>query len=219
MASVLPGWSFGPIPAQRGGTRKAHDSGFSRAVTNLPHICMLFFLTWRPPLASNSLNMKHLNLMPTNIWTASLTLAGVAALATGCAERRVEYVPVYHVQPAYAGQPVYAPPPQPPPNSVTGAAPTADWQQPPPAPAPVPMQPPPQTVVVAPSAPPAALVEVIPYAPDPTYVWAPGYYTWNGGWVWVGGRYIVRPRPGVVWVGGHWGRHGRGYVWIGGGWR
>ena len=183
---------------------------------------MRFYRTWRPPPASNSLNMKHLNLMNTNIWTASLTLAGVGALATGCAERRVEYVPVYHVQPAYAGQPAYPPPAQPPPNSGVGAAPaapTADWQQPPPAPAPVPTQPPPQTVAVAPSAPPSAPVEVIPYAPGPYYVWTPGYYSWNGGWVWVGGRYVVRPRPTAVWVGGHWGRHGRGYVWIGGGWR
>src|SRR5208283_2023352 len=151
-----------------------HDSRSSGAVTNSPYICMLFFLTWRPTPASNSLNMKNLNLIQTNIWTASLTIAGVAALAAGCVERRVEYVPVYHVQPAYAGQPVYVPPPQPPPNSVTGAPPTADWQQPPPAPAPAPLQPPPQTVVVAPSAPPAAPVEVIPYAAGPTYVWAPG---------------------------------------------
>ena len=163
--------------------------------------------------------MKHLNLMKTNMWTASLTLAGIAALTTGCAERRVEYVPVYRVQPAYVAQPAYPPPAQPPPNSGIGAAPTADWQQPPPAPAPMPAQPPPQTVVVAPAAPPPAQVEVIPAPPSPYYVWTPGYYSWNGGWVWIGGRYVVRPRPTAVWVDGHWGRHGRGYIWIGGGWR
>lgn len=162
--------------------------------------------------------MKHLNLMNTNVWTASLTLAGVAALASGCAERQVAYVPVYHTQPVYVVQPAYPPSAQPPPVSGTGvapAAPTADWQ----APTPVPAQPPPQTVVVAPTAPPAPQVEVVPVAPSPYYGWAPGYWAWNGGWVWIGGRYVVRPTPGAVWVGGHWGRHGHGYVWIGGGWR
>ena len=163
--------------------------------------------------------MKQLNLMKTNIWTTSLTLAGVAALAAGCAERRVEYVPVYRVEPAYAGQPAYPPPAPPPSVGVTNAAPTADWQQPAPAAAPVPTQPPPQTVVVASTAPPPTPVEVIPYSPGAAYVWVPGYYAWNGGWVWIGGRYVVRPRPGAVWVGGHWGRRGRGYIWIGGGWR
>src|ERR1035437_8541587 len=167
---------------------------------------MRFYRTFRPPRTSNSMYiMKHLNLMKANVWTASLTLAGVGVLATGCVERRVEYVPVYRVQPAYVGQPAYPPPPQPPPNSGPGAAPTADWQQAPPAPTPMPAQPapPPQTVVVAPSAPPAAQVEVIPVAPGPYYVWAPGYYSWNGGWIWIGGQWVVRPRPGAVWVGGH----------------
>lgn len=156
--------------------------------------------------------------MNTNVWTASLTLAGVAALASGCAERQVAYLPVYHTQPVYVVQPAYPPSAQPPPVSGTGvapAAPTADWQ----APTPVPAQPLPQTVVVAPTAPPAPQVEVVPVAPSPYYGWAPGYWAWNGGWVWIGGRYVVRPTPGAVWVGGHWGRHGHGYVWIGGGWR
>jgi hypothetical protein len=74
-------------------------------------------------------------------------------------------------------------------------------------------------VILAPSAPPPPQVEVIPYAPGPYYVWTPGYYAWNGGWVWVSGRYVVRPRPAAVWVGGHWTTHGHGYVWVGGGWR
>jgi hypothetical protein len=154
--------------------------------------------------------------MKVNVWTAGLALAGVGALATGCAERQVEYVPVYRVQPAYAGQPANPPPGQPAPNNMTGApsaAPTADWQQPAPTPGAV------QAAVVAPSAPPVAQVEVVPASPGPYYVWAPGYWAWNGGWVWIGGSWIVRPRPGAIWVGGHWGRRGRGYVWIGGGWR
>jgi hypothetical protein len=164
--------------------------------------------------------MKHLNFARGNVWTAILTLAGFGILATGCVERQVEYVPVYRVQPVYAGQPAYLPPPPPPAGAP--AAPTADWQQPPPAPAPVPAQaapPPKQAVVVAPSAPPAPQVEVIPVAPGPYYAWAPGYWSWNGRWIWIGGHYISRPRPNAVYVGGHWGRHGHGYVWVGGGWR
>src|ERR1039458_1774583 len=105
---------------------------------------MRFYRTFRPSQASNTLDMKHLNLMKVNVWTAGLTLAGVGVLVTGCVERRVEYVPVYRVQPAYVGQPAYPPPP--PPNSGAGvapAAPTADWQQSQAAAGPGPAQPPP----------------------------------------------------------------------------
>ncbi len=167
--------------------------------------------------------MKNLTFMKTNVWAAGLALAGVGALASGCAEPRTEYVPVYRVQPAYVGQPGY-PPPAPPPNSGPGVAPagpTEAWQQPAAAPVPMPAQPapPPQAVVEAPSLPPPAPIEVISSAPNPYYVWVSGYYAWNGRWVWVSGRWVVRPRPTAVWVGGHWTRHGYGYVWIGGGWR
>lgn len=81
--------------------------------------------------------------MKTNVWAAGLALAGVGALASGCAEPRTEYVPVYRVQPAYVGQPGY-PPPAPPPNSGPGVAPagpTEAWQQPAAAPVPMPAQP------------------------------------------------------------------------------
>lgn len=203
---------------------KAEDSRLADTVTKSSHICIHFYRSSRPPQPSNSVNMKDHNYMNVNIWTAGLTLAGVAALATGCAERRVEYVPVYRVQPAYIVQPAYPPPAQPPTGTVP-AAPTANWQTPVAAPAPVPapptqpVAPPPQPVVVTASAPPAALVEVIPVAPGPYYVWTPGYYAWNGGWIWIGGRYVTRPRPTAVWVGGRWTPHGHGYIWIGGGWR
>ena|ERR1700690_1560077 len=74
---------------------------------------------------------------------------------------------------------------------------------------------------VAEQAPPPPQVEVVPVAPDPTYVWVPGYWSIGvgGGWVWIGGHYGVPPRPHAVWVRGYWGRHGRGYVWVGGHWR
>jgi WXXGXW repeat (2 copies) len=161
-------------------------------------IFLHFCRSRRLPRTSNSVDMKHLDLMKGTVWAASLTFAGGAALVTGCAERRVEYVPVYRTQPAYVVQQ-----PSPPP--------VAYQVQPAPAPR--------QIVVVVPSAPPAARVEVIPAPPGPHYVWTPGYYAWNGGWVWIGGRYVVRPRAKAVWVGGHWAPHGHGYVWIGGGWR
>ena len=150
-------------------------------------------------------------------------VAGAGLLATGCVERRVVYVPayrsppVYQVQPAYtySGQTAYQPVPGtvPPPSAAeqSVAAPSVS--------APVPQPVTPAPAVVAPAAPPPLQVEVAPVPPGPDYVWMPGYWSWNGAWVWVGGNYVVRPRPHAVWVGGHWTRHGRGYVWIGGHWR
>ena len=75
--------------------------------------------------------------------------------------------------------------------------------------------------VVTDQTPPPPQVEVVPAMPGPEYVWMPGYWSIGvgGGWVWIGGRYGLPPRPHAVWVRGHWGRHGRGYVWIGGRWR
>ncbi len=107
-----------------------------------------------------------------------ILLAGVAALAGGCVERRV-YVPVYAAQPAPA----------------------------------------PGSPVVVQTAPPPAQVEVVPVPPGPAYVWTPGYWAWNGSWVWVRGCYVARPHPHAVWVGGRWAHHGGGYVWVRGYWR
>lgn len=45
----------------------------------------------------------------------------------------------------------------------------------------------------------------------PGYVWAPGYWHWNGHrHVWVAGRYVVE-RPGYVYVGPRWEHRGPGY--------
>ena len=79
----------------------------------------------------------------------------------------------------------------------------------------------PTEAVVTDQAPPPQQVEVVPVAPGPEYVWMSGYWSVGvgGGWVWIGGRYAIPPRPHAVGVRGHWGRHGRGYVWIGGRWR
>jgi hypothetical protein len=58
-------------------------------------------------------------------------------------------------------------------------------------------------------APPAAQVEVVP-APRVGFVWAPGYWNWDGHrHVWVAGRW-ERDRPGHHWVPERWEeRHGR----------
>ena len=84
---------------------------------------------------------------------------------------------------------------------------------------PVYQAPPPGPVVVAPAPPPAPPVEVVTVAPGPDYYWMPGYWSWQGRWLWVGGAWALRPRPGAVWIGGHWARHSRGYIWVGGRWR
>ena len=52
-------------------------------------------------------------------------------------------------------------------------------------------------------APPAARVEVVP-GPRAGYVWAPGYWNWEGHrHVWVGGRW-VHERRGHHWVSENW---------------
>ncbi len=84
---------------------------------------------------------------------------------------------------------------------------------------PLPLRPAPTRATVIEQAPPVPRVEIVPVATGPQYYWVPGYWAWNGGWVWVSGRWIVKPWQGAVWINGYWARHGRGYVWIGGRWR
>jgi hypothetical protein len=55
--------------------------------------------------------------------------------------------------------------------------------------------------------PPAPIVEVVP-DPRPGYVWAPGYWNWNGSHhVWAKGHWI-RERHGYAWNPDHWEQHG-----------
>lgn len=55
-------------------------------------------------------------------------------------------------------------------------------------------------VQIAPPPPPAVVVP----APRAGFVWAPGYWRWNGHrHVWVEGRWL-RARPGFHWVPEHW---------------
>ena len=52
-------------------------------------------------------------------------------------------------------------------------------------------------------APPPPQVEVVP-APRPGYVWAPGYWAWQGGrHIWVAGRWVPVHR-GYYWVPDRW---------------
>ena len=55
--------------------------------------------------------------------------------------------------------------------------------------------------------PPAPIVEVAP-APRPGYIWAPGYYGWNGyQYIWVRGHSMME-RPGHYWVAERWVQRG-----------
>jgi hypothetical protein len=66
-------------------------------------------------------------------------------------------------------------------------------------------------------APPAPQVEVVP-PPRPGYVWAPGYWNWEGGrHVWVGGHWMGE-RPGYHWAPDHWEHRGPHYHYEPGHW-
>src|SRR5262245_51361198 len=69
--------------------------------------------------------------------------------------------------------------------------------------------------------PPAPVVEPVLVAPEPGYIWLPGYYAWNGAaYVWVPGRWERPPRVRARWVPAHW-EHSRKYGWyfVEGHWR
>ena len=66
-------------------------------------------------------------------------------------------------------------------------------------------------------APPAARVEVVP-APRVGYVWAPGYWRWNGHHhYWVNG-YWVPARAGYHWVPTHWAPYHSRWRYVPGDW-
>lgn len=67
--------------------------------------------------------------------------------------------------------------------------------------------------------PPAIQIETPGMAPSHAHVWVNGYHRWHrGAYVWVPGRWAVRPRHHVRWVPGHWERHHRGWYWVAGHW-
>lgn len=72
-------------------------------------------------------------------------------------------------------------------------------------------------VVTTRVAPPPPRIERVP-SPRVGYVWAPGYWRWNGArHVWVGG-YWVRERPGYRWAPARWEHRGPGWYYNRGGW-
>ena len=74
----------------------------------------------------------------------------------------------------------------------------------------------PQVVIVQ-TAPPPLRTELVP-APREGYVWAPGYWSWDGtGYTWVDGR-MVPEQPGVVYVAPRWEAANGGYAFHGERW-
>jgi hypothetical protein len=63
------------------------------------------------------------------------------------------------------------------------------------------------------SDPPPALPEYDqPPAPDPNYLWTPGYWAWgDGGYYWVPGAWVEAPYTGALWTPGYWGYVGNVY--------
>lgn len=70
-----------------------------------------------------------------------------------------------------------------------------------------------------PMAPPPMQVEVIPVAPQPGYVFVPGYWGWHHDQhVWIRGRWIAE-RPGHRWVGERWEQRGPNWHMVPGQWQ
>jgi hypothetical protein len=68
--------------------------------------------------------------------------------------------------------------------------------------------------------PPAAQTEMIGVAPSTSHVWLPGYWSRQGDkWVWINGRWELRPAATATYVPGHWEKRGTGFVWHEGYWR
>lgn len=67
------------------------------------------------------------------------------------------------------------------------------------------------TPEVIPVQPPPPREEIIGVAPQVGFIWAPGYWNWEGGrHVWVGGRWIP-PRAGYYWEPHTWVHVGNGW--------
>jgi len=67
---------------------------------------------------------------------------------------------------------------------------------------------------------PARPVYVRPAPPSPRHVWVDEEWREDHGhYAFAGGHWVVAPRPGAMWVPGHWVRRPRGWVWRPGHWR
>ncbi|HZZ63576.1 MAG TPA: YXWGXW repeat-containing protein [Roseiarcus sp.] len=61
------------------------------------------------------------------------------------------------------------------------------------------------TTFIASTAPPLLPAYSQPALPDPGYIWAPGYWGWNGaGYYWVPGYWALPPSADLLWTPGYW---------------
>lgn len=59
-----------------------------------------------------------------------------------------------------------------------------------------------------------------PPPPSPQHVWVEEDWVPRGNsYVWHGGYWVAPPRPGAVYIAGHWRNQRRGSVWVPGHWR
>ncbi|MFI5181397.1 MAG: YXWGXW repeat-containing protein [Thermoanaerobaculia bacterium] len=69
-------------------------------------------------------------------------------------------------------------------------------------------------------APPPPMVETIGVAPGAGYVWIGGHHAWRGeAYVWVPGRWELRPHEHDRWVPGRWRHNREGWFWVEGRWK
>ena len=67
--------------------------------------------------------------------------------------------------------------------------------------------------------PPPARTELMSEIPSPLHLWIPGYWWWDARWIWIDGCWKSPPRPGGIWVTGHWEHRPHEWVWVRGCWR
>lgn len=118
------------------------------------------------------MNLKNTLLVP--------PIAGVVALLTGCeSSQPTQPLPSYQTRYYQGAQPYRYPQQQ-----ISQGPATSSQSAPPPA------APPSNNN----QAQPVQGAETIPSSPGPDYVWMPSYWTIGvgGGWVWVGGHYVLR---------------------------
>ena len=78
-----------------------------------------------------------------------------------------------------------------------------------------------QISVYADAPPPPLPVYDQPPIPDEGYIWAPGYWAWDGDeedYYWVPGTWVEPPEPGLLWTPGYWAYQGDRYGFIDGYW-
>jgi hypothetical protein len=64
-------------------------------------------------------------------------------------------------------------------------------------------------------APPPLRVEATVARPGPAYVWAHGYWDWDGNsWAWVPGRWVTAPTAGASWMPAQYARVSRGWQYV-----